>query len=29
MYTPEDDIVDVETCRYSNINVKLHQELML
>jgi hypothetical protein len=26
VHTPEDDIVDVETCQGSNINLKLHQE---
>jgi hypothetical protein len=29
VYAPEDDIADVETCRDSNINLKLHQELAL
>lgn len=27
--SPEDDIEDVETCQGSNVNLKLHQKLML
>jgi hypothetical protein len=29
VYTPEDDIVDFEIFRDSNIKLKLHQELVL
>jgi hypothetical protein len=29
VYTLEDDIVDVETYRYSNINLKLHKDFVV
>jgi hypothetical protein len=29
VYIPENDIVDVETCQDSNINLKQHQEFVL